>query len=241
LDLDFIVAKEIVRNFFPLDFGVLDIGCHEGAFTQHLLGERDSYNAIMIDPLPEKIEIVNRKFPGANIFQCAISDEEKAADFFVTIDFPKCSALYDREAYDQIPALNKREKITVKMKRLDSVLSEISFEENKSEGWYLKIDTEGYEMEAFKSLGRFIDDKKILAGHFEYGGTWKERGLKLDEMLSLLKDSGFVTLKCFQYQQSYGLTRIDSFSDDYEFENIYFVRKNIIENAESKIQNSESK
>jgi FkbM family methyltransferase len=229
MDIDFIIAGELIKNFFPPDFGVMDIGCHEGAFTRHIIGNRDASCAIMVDPLPDKIAQVKKQFSGARIFQCAVSDEERDADFFVTTDFPKCSALYDREAYDQVPALNKRDKISVKMRRLDSILDEIEFDKIPIAGWYLKLDTEGYEMEAFKSLGRFKENPKILAGHFEYGGTWKERNLKINDMLGIFHNLGFMTLKCFQSQNSYNLASIETIDDDYQFENIYFVRKNLIE------------
>lgn len=228
MDLDFIFGKEIIQRMLPPGTGIIDAGCHEGAFTRFVLGEQTSFhNAIMIDPLPDKIKIVRSSFPDAKVFQCAIADEEKDTDFYVTVDYPKCSALYDREAFDKVPALKNRSKIPVKMRRLDNLFEEINIHEMNVPGWYLKIDTEGYELESFNSLGKFKDSPIIFAGHFEYGGTWQERGLKINDMLKILHDNGFMTLKGFQSSVGYELAEIISINEDYQFENIFFIRKQI--------------
>lgn len=230
MELDFFIAREIIRNTFPKNIGILDIGCHEGAFTQFISDSFDIKDAILIDPLPDKIKIVKSKFPNACIIQTAVSNEEKEAEFFVTVDFPKCSALYDREAFDQVPALRHRQKIIVQIKKLESIFDEVGFINKDPEGWYLKIDTEGYEVEAFESLGKYVNDLKIIAGHFEYGGTWRERGLKINDMLTRLHLLGFETFKGYYQNNAIGLLKIESINDDYEFENIYFIRENISRN-----------
>lgn len=228
MELDFIIAKEIIRNTFPSKIGIIDVGCHEGAFTEFVLDRALHKNAILIDPLPDKIKAVKDKFPNSTVIQCAVSNEEKEAEFFVTVDFPKCSALYDREAYEHVPALKNRQKINVQIKKLESIFNDINFSNQDVEGWYLKIDTEGYEVESFESLGKYKSDERILAGHFEYGGTWKERGLKINDMLTYLHSFGFLTFKGMHQNNTIGLAKIESINDDYEFSNIYFIKENIV-------------
>jgi FkbM family methyltransferase len=226
---DFIIAKSIIDRVFPKDFGIIDVGSHEGDFVSFVLGMGSRKNAIMIEPIPEKAEIIRNRFPSAKVFQCAISTEEKKSDMFVTPNFPKCSALYDRQAFNEIEILNQREKIEVSLRRLESILDESEFDQSPSSSWYLKIDTEGFELETFSSIGRYANHEKILAGQFEYGGCWKERGIKISDMLQLLETSGFIAYRALIRENSLYFLKVENKDDDYEHTNIYFMRKNLVE------------
>ena len=230
MEEDFIIAKSIIDRVFPKDFGIIDVGSHEGDFVSFVLGVGSRKNAIMIEPIPEKAEIIRNRFPSAKVFQCAISTEEKKSDMFVTPNFPKCSALYDRQAFNEIEILNQREKIEVSLRRLESILDESEFDQSPSSSWYLKIDTEGFELETFSSIGRYAKSQKILAGQFEYGGCWKERNLKLSEMVKMLEDSGFFAYRALVKESTLYFLKVENTEDNYEHTNIYFLRKELESN-----------
>lgn len=227
MELDFVVAKVISKFMLGEKFGVIDAGSHAGDFTRFLLDGKNYDRAIMIEPLPDKFELISREFINANIVNCALSNNETNSHMYVTVNFPKCSALYDRPAYDQVPDLNNRQKIDVKIRRLESVLDDLGFDSLNVDSWYFKVDTEGFEIETFLGLGKYRDSEKIAAGHFEYGGTWKERNLKLADMIKILDDSGFHVFKCEIQDQN--LLFIDNFPqvDDYEYSNLYFIKRTI--------------
>jgi FkbM family methyltransferase len=232
MEEDFIIANIIIRHLIQGDLGIIDAGSHEGDFVRHIMGHIEDYHrAIMIEPLPDKFEFIKSSFPGAKIFNCAISSEEKTAEMFVTVNFPKCSALYDRQAYDQISILNERNKIEVNLRRLDSILNESNFESLETNQWYLKVDTEGFEFETIKSLGRYLSSGKIVAGQFEYGGCWKERQVKLDDMIDLLASAGFIAYRALIQNESLQLMTVQKEADRYEHTNIYFLNKQLSDKA----------
>lgn len=227
MEEDFIIAKSIISNFLPQNTGIIDVGSHEGDFVSFVLGPGSNKSAIMIEPIPEKAEIIRNRFPKAHVFQCAISSEEKIANMFVTLDFPKCSALYDRQAFDEVKILNQRKKIDVNLRKLESILDEANFDEIQSDAWYLKIDTEGFELETFSSIGKYAKSQKIVAGQFEYGGCWKERRVKLSEMIKMLEDSGFFAYRALVKENSLYFLKVENTEDNYEHTNIYFLRKEL--------------
>lgn len=228
MEEDFVIANVIIKHLILGDVGIIDVGSHEGDFVRHIMGSLEDYGrAIMIEPLPEKFESIRSSFPGANLFQCAISTEEKTTDMFVTVNFPKCSALYDRQAYDEISVLNERKKIKVNLRRLDSVLNEFKFKDSEVNQWYLKVDTEGFELETIKSMGDHLSSGKIVAGQFEYGGCWKERGVKIADMINLLSGAGFSSYRAFIQNELLYFSKIENIDDSYEHTNIYFLNKSL--------------
>lgn len=229
MEEDFVIAKSIIDRVFPIDMGIIDVGSHEGDFVNFVLGTGSRKQAIMIEPIPEKAEIIRNRFPNAKVFQCAVSSEERKAEMFVTIDFPKCSALYDRQAFNEVKILNQREKIEISLRKLENILDEAKFDEIPSSAWYLKIDTEGFELETFSSIGKYASHSKILAGQFEYGGCWRERNIKLYDMIKMLEDAGFIAYRAAIRENSLYFLKIENKEDDYEHTNIYFMRKNLIE------------
>jgi FkbM family methyltransferase len=226
---DFVIAKALIERFLTKNYGILDIGSHEGDFVKFICGEKEIYdNAIMVEPIPEKMNLIRARFPGAKLSQCAVSNVERDAELFVTTNFPKCSALYDRQAYDEVKILNERHTIPVKLRRLDNILNDHDFVNLPQSEWYLKVDTEGFELETIQSLGDFISDKRIVAGQFEYGGCWKERAVKLKDMASMLEQSNFKMLKMHIVMDTMYLSILEDYSDNYEHTNIYFVRNDIL-------------
>jgi len=225
LEEDFIVAKIIIDNFFKEKYGIIDVGSHEGDFVRFITNERPAESIIMIEPLPDKVSILRERFKTAKIYQCAISDSEQDTHMYVTVNFPKCSALYERQAYDEIKVLNERTKIDVKLRPLTSVLDDANMNNIDVNSWYLKVDTEGYELETIRSAEKYLLSGKIKAGQFEYGGCWKERGLKINDMIDLLNLHGFTSYRAVFHDNDLHMVEVNRQQDDYQHTNIFFIKK----------------
>lgn len=225
MEEDFIVAKVIIDNFLKENYGIIDVGSHEGDFVKFITSERSAESVIMIEPLPDKIEILRKRFGSAKIYQCAVSDVEQDTHMYVTVNFPKCSALYERQAYDEIKVLNERKKIDVKLRTLSSILDDACLNDIDVNSWYLKIDTEGYELETIRSADKYLSSGKIRAGQFEYGGCWKERGLKINDMLDILNLHGFTSYRAVFHENALNLVEVNRQQDDYQHTNIFFIKQ----------------
>ena len=85
---------------------------------------------------------------------------------------------------------------------------------------FLKIDTEGHELNVIKGFKENIKNIKII--QFEYGGTFKEVNIKLIEIINYLKSYNF---NDFSYLTPLGYTPIINFDDHYKYCNIICINE----------------
>jgi FkbM family methyltransferase len=85
---------------------------------------------------------------------------------------------------------------------------------------FLKIDTEGFEFNVIKGFGERLNIVQII--QFEYGGTFKDAGISLLEIINYLKEMGFHS---FSYLNKNGMTTIENFEDHYQYSNIVCFNK----------------
>jgi FkbM family methyltransferase len=86
---------------------------------------------------------------------------------------------------------------------------------------FLKIDTEGFELNVLQGFDDFLENVKII--QFEYGGTFLDNKVKLIEVVNYLEEKGFHK---FSYLSNSGTEVIKNFSDHYEYCNIVCINKN---------------
>ena len=86
---------------------------------------------------------------------------------------------------------------------------------------FLKIDTEGFELNVLKGFGDFLENVKII--QFEYGGTFLDNNTKLIDVINYLEQKGFHK---FSYLTNYGSEIITDFTDHYKYCNIACINKN---------------
>jgi len=84
---------------------------------------------------------------------------------------------------------------------------------------FIKIDTEGYELDVLQGFGDLLTTQ-VKVVQFEYGGTYLDRNIKLQDVVSYLKNKGFDK---FSYLSSGALIPITDFRDHYKYSNIVCV------------------
>lgn len=85
---------------------------------------------------------------------------------------------------------------------------------------FVKIDTEGFELNVLQGFGDRLNTVKFI--QFEYGGTFIDRGIKLHDVITYLELHGFVK---FSYLVGSGTVRMTNFDDHYQYCNIVCVHK----------------
>jgi FkbM family methyltransferase len=86
---------------------------------------------------------------------------------------------------------------------------------------FLKIDTEGYELNVLKGFEDFLHNVKII--QFEYGGTFLDNNVKLIDVINYLKQFGFNN---FYYLSPNGIKLINDYTDHYMYCNIVTINTN---------------
>ena len=129
--------------------------------------------------------------------------------------YPKYESFYDR--VNSCHVSDNSNKILLYIKRG----KEYVVSNNIKNIDFLKIDTEGYELNVLKGFEDFLENIKIV--QFEYGGTFLDNNTKLIDVINYLKEKGFYK---FSYVTQNGPVLIHNFSDHYQYCNIVCIHKN---------------
>jgi FkbM family methyltransferase len=129
--------------------------------------------------------------------------------------YPKYQSFYDRVNSCRISDDANKVLLTVK-KGHDYVV-----ENNIKRIDFLKIDTEGYELNVLQGFEDALEMVNII--QFEYGGTFLDNKIKLIDVIDYLKQKGFHK---FSYLTHSGVVPITDFTDHYQYCNIVCINKN---------------
>ena len=224
---DAIIAAKLINNLLNKEVFLIDVGANIGKYSETLLENIDKKSSsikgvVMIEAIPELKERLRQvSISNKEIFSIAIDSKKDKKVFYYTPESISKSSLSNRPAYRQL-GYKEPKKIQVNTDLLSSILDNSNyFKLCKNNSAYLKIDIEGYENEAIRSLSTH-HFKKIIAGQFEYGGCWQERRLKAGNVIKLLS----VDYDLF-FQHNSNLIKIDplSFVENYRHTNIFFIKK----------------
>ncbi len=128
--------------------------------------------------------------------------------------YPRYESFYDRINSCNISDNSNKIILTIKKGKdyvIDNNIEYIDF---------LKIDTEGYELNVLLGFEDFLKNIKII--QFEYGGTFLDNNIKLIDIINYLKENGFCN---FSYLTNTGYTPILDFTDHYQYCNIVCFNK----------------
>lgn len=186
---------------------IFDVGCRSDSEFLHFKGEVHYF-----DPVSEFIENL-KKQPNSNktsyFNTFGLGNETKE-----TYYYPKYQSFYDRIISCRVS--DNSNKVVLHIKKANEYI----VENNIKTIDFLKIDTEGYELNVLKGFDSFLENIKII--QFEYGGTFMDNNTKLIDVIDYLKLKGFYK---FSYLTSDGTELIRDFADHYNYCNIVCIHK----------------
>ncbi|HEU5377725.1 MAG TPA: FkbM family methyltransferase [Ktedonobacteraceae bacterium] len=125
----------LLQSLLKEDSNCIDIGAYRGRILAEIIRVAPRGNHIAYEPLPHLNQRLERRFPGVDVRQAAVSNENGETTFVYVKSLPAFSGLRERSYYGRQPV----EKLTVRTETLDSSLPE---------GYVpslIKIDVEGAE------------------------------------------------------------------------------------------------
>ena len=187
---------------------IFDVGCRTNSEYIHFSGEVHYF-----DPVNDFIEQI-KKQTNLNVISFfnnfGLGEENKQIYYY-----PKYESFYDR--INSCHVSDDSNKILLQIKKgKDYVI-----QNNIKNIDFLKIDTEGYELNVLQGFEDFLENVKII--QFEYGGTFLDNNKKLIDVITFLEEKGFYK---FSYLTSYGTEIITDFTDHYQYCNIVCINKN---------------
>lgn len=135
---------------------VLDVGANKGQFAKEL--RRSGYHGhiVSFEPVPDifkRLERIAAGDPKWTVLPYALGREDGSVEMKVVFG-TMSSALgptdYGRQRYKRFQNITT---VDVPLRRLDGLLDEIAPDEVSDPRWYLKLDTQGFDVEVFAGLG----------------------------------------------------------------------------------------
>jgi FkbM family methyltransferase len=189
---------------------IFDVGCRADSEFVNFAGEVHYF-----DPVNQFIEELkkNKNVNKSAYFNNFGLGEENKQTYY----YPKYQSFYDRTNSCRISDDANKILLDIKTGKdyiINNDIKNIDF---------LKIDTEGYELNVIKGFEDYIENIKII--QFEYGGTFLDNKTKLIDVINYLEQKGFYR---FSYLTSNGTEIITDFSDHYQYCNIVCLNKTCI-------------
>lgn len=198
----YLVEKRNIKNIF-------DVGSRYDSDFLSFNGEVHYFEPV-IDFL-NKLKQKKNNNSKSNFNNFGLGNENKSLYYY-----PKYQSFYDRVNSCKISDDNN--KVELNIKKGDDYVKE----NNITSIDFLKIDTEGFELNVLKGLQDSLKLVKYI--QFEYGGTFLDNNVKLIDVINFLKDNNF---KNFCYLSNNGTVEITNFNDHYQYCNIVCENINI--------------
>ena len=159
---------------------IIDIGAHFGFFTLIAAEVNDSAKIIAIEASPENFQILTSNTNGIpNLIQLrnsAFSNSIQPLDFKITEDSDNCHVVNSPG-----PATIKIETVTAAQLKIDS-----------KKNILIKIDIEGFELEALESLSQTILECENIKLIIEFNPSFlRKKGRSNKELFYKLRNLGF--------------------------------------------------
>lgn len=198
----------VIKRFVAEGDTVFDVGANGGDWTELVLQIRPSVRLYLFEPIKLCCEKLLQRFKGLTVVNKAIYDSDGHVDFYIysKVGF---STIYRRVQAEKNLGMKAPNKpilvptITIDSYCQDNEISHID---------YLKIDTEGAEFDVLKGAERMLSSRQIDHIEFEYGGTYLDSNVTLENVYNYLVKKDYRVSRCFNDH----LECIPEFSPKYE-------------------------
>jgi len=153
----------------------LDIGANKGNYASAIHAKNPSCRLICFEPNPQLIDEI--KSNGINeVYNCAVGKENGSIPLFINTANSTQSSTY-RQGQDM-------NKIDVDIITLDNFANNNGIDHID----FVKIDTEGAELDVLKGARNLLLNRRIDIIQFEYGGTYLDSKISLKDVYDLLSN-----------------------------------------------------
>lgn len=183
----------IANQFIKSSQIIFDVGANKGEWTKTILSFCPDATIHVFEPITFVFDILTKSLPKqANIIpnNLAISSQNGTVNFTV----------YDNNLYmTQLSSIYRRSKDIEQSFNLSShtllvptVTIDTYCQHNHiSHIDYLKIDTEGAELDVLKGAHAYLQERKIKVIQFEYGQTFLDANITLEKIFYFLSDFNY--------------------------------------------------
>jgi FkbM family methyltransferase len=183
---------------------IFDVGCRNDSLFLNFNGDVHYFDPNINELEELKTKINNNNLSIYNNFALSNSNSD-------SIYFPNTQSLHDRKIGKLYKHKFDSDLIIIKKDTGKNYIKNTNINEID----FLKIDTEGHEMNVLIGFEEEIKKCKLI--QFEYGGTFKEVNVKFIDIINYLKSYDFID---YAYLSNDGYIKINDFNDHYCYCNI---------------------
>ena len=164
---------------------IVDVGVAYG--TPVLYDMFPDARLILVEPMPIFHDHIEQRIltkRNAKLFKSAAGAEQNSAEMILEHGDPLRSSMLERSALTKMK--QEKSKVTVAVDRLDTILAN----EEIGPGSLLKIDTEGFEMEALKGAESVLSKFQYVITEASVMKRFEE-SYEFSELLNYMENCGF--------------------------------------------------
>lgn len=179
-------AKSSMQAVSPC---VFDIGHNTGEFTKTAImafGIGTTVHAF--EPNPD-VEFLYEKAPNVKISRVAVASSPGSLTLYVPTFHNETKSSSHLASLANRPCFSSFDHSYIKTVPVPvTTVDDYCMENSVTYIDYLKIDTEGYELDVFQGARNMLGNKRVACGQFEIGSTFTERGYTVEEVVRLLHE-----------------------------------------------------
>lgn len=186
---------------------IFDVGCR--TYSEYINFSGDVHYFDPVNSFIESLKLQKNLNKNSYFNNFGLGNENKELYYY-----PMYQSFYDRINSCHISDDSNKVLLNIKNGKdylIDNNIKSVDF---------LKIDTEGYELNVLQGFGDLLETVKII--QFEYGGTFLDNNVKLIDVKNYLEEKGFYK---FSYLNNCGTELITDFGDHYQYCNIVCINK----------------
>ena len=175
---------------------IIDGGANNGSTTEFFLQQYKSPVIHAFEPIPELVAVLKQKFAGRSnvtVHGAALGAQAKTVSFNVVNNLVSSSVLNPSALNKGIHGekMDIRQVVDVSQVRLEDVLKDCR------EVDLLKLDLQGYEMEALKGCGGLLERTRIITTEIEFVALYDGQPL-FGDIDVFLRAQGFRLLNLYE-------------------------------------------
>lgn len=200
----------------------VDVGAFQGNWTDHILAQTvdlDNISIFLFEPNIDKYSILVQKYAkysNIKIFNCLISNTDKVIDYYQLQHQDQSIVGMSGCVFRSIYKNYKYEIRKIQSIKLDTIFENQTID-------YLKIDTEGLELDVIQGCHNLLSNQRIQFIQFEYGGTYQDNNISLNDIIKLLHEHKY----CVYNLEQNSLYIIEQYKDDFKYNNFLATHINI--------------
>lgn len=190
---------------------IIDAGANIGSYTRALIESGMELKLIMIEPAPalhhQLMELASTR-GSVSLEPVALGADAGSLELYFDNDGSSLASLYQREISHLGVVMKK--SVRVPVVKLDSIADKYELYTIDC----LKLDLEGHELEALKGANKLLDEKRIRAIVFEFGGCNIDSRTYVKDFWSILVEKHGFTF--YRLAPKRHLIKLESYSEALE-------------------------